>query len=298
MPEKILGLDIGAGSVKAVILSRGFRGGRRILAVRRIEIHEPGGIPEALARLFVDQVFRGAICVTALPPGLLSFRNVRLPFRDNKKIGQTLAFALEPLIQQPLDGVFIDYRVTARGEQSEIFAALADRPLVGERTALLSPYVRDTAVIDIDAVPLASLLQRPGFPACALLLDIGVRDATAIFAGEGRILHIRHFHFGGETATGAIAEALRIDSTAAEALKQSGELPGIGGGGRPGGLRPVFLRAEKYPGLSSGSREDPRGALPDHPDRRRRPDAGDCRGALPALCRCGGTNEPDGVRRF
>jgi general secretion pathway protein L len=226
MPEKILGLDIGAGSVKAVILSRGFRRAHRILAVRRIEIHEPGGIPEALAQLFADQVFRGTICVTALPPGLLSFRNVRLPFRDDKKIGQTLAFALEPLIRQPLDGVFIDYRVTARGEQSEIFAALADRPLVGERTALLSPYVRDTAVIDIDAVPLASLLlQRQGFPGCALLLDIGVRDAAAIFAGEGRILHIRHFHFGGETATGAIAEALQIDSIAAEALKQNGELP-------------------------------------------------------------------------
>jgi general secretion pathway protein L len=164
--------------------------------------------------------------VTALPPGLLTFRNVRLPFRDDKKIGQTIAFALEPLIRQPLDEVFIDYRVTARGEKSEIFAALADRSLVGERTTLLSPHVRETAVIDIDAVPLASLLlQGTGFPGCALLLDIGVRDATAIFAGEGRILHIRHFHFGGETATGAIAEALQIDADAAEALKQSGELP-------------------------------------------------------------------------
>jgi Tfp pilus assembly PilM family ATPase/Tfp pilus assembly protein PilN len=226
MPEKILGLDIGAGSVKAVVLSRGFRGRHRILAVSRIELHEPGGIPEALQQLFADQAFRGSVCVTAISPGLLSFRNVRLPFRDDKKIGQTLAFALEPLIQQPLDRVFIDYRVAARGEQSEIFAALADRSLVGERTALLSPYVRDTAVIDIDAVPLASfLLQRAVFSASAILLDIGTLDTTAIFIGNGRILHIRHFRFGGETATRAVAEALKIDFTAAETLKKSGELP-------------------------------------------------------------------------
>lgn len=226
MPEKILGLDIGAGSVKAVILSRGFRGRHRILAARRIEIAEPGGIPEAVAQLFAEQAFRGLACVTAISPGLLSFRNVRLPFRDDKKIGQTLAFALEPLIQQPLDGVFIDYRVIARGEQSEIFAALADRSLVGGRAALLAPYVRDTAVIDIDAVPLASfLLQSPDFPASAILLDIGARDTTAIFMGKGKILHIRHFRFGGETATRAVAEALRIDLTAAETLKKSGELP-------------------------------------------------------------------------
>ncbi|MBU1964868.1 MAG: pilus assembly protein PilM, partial [Proteobacteria bacterium] len=126
----------------------------------------------------------------------------------------------------PLDGVFIDYRVTARGEQSEIFAALADRSLVGERAALLSPYVRDTAVIDIDAVPLASfLLQRSDFPACAILLDIGALDTTAIFTGKGKILHIRHFRFGGEMATRAIAETLRIDFTESETLKKSGEIP-------------------------------------------------------------------------
>jgi general secretion pathway protein L len=226
MAEKILGLDIGAGSVKAVILSRGFRGGHRILAVRRIEIHEPGGIPEAMQRLFAEQVFRGSVCMTAISPGLLSFRNVRLPFRDDKKIGQTIAFALEPLIQQPLDGVFIDYRVTARNEQSEIFAALADRSLVGERVALLSPYVRDTAVIDIDAVPLASfLLRRADFPASAILLDIGAFNTAAIFIGNGKIRQIRHFRFGGEMATRAVAEALRIDFMTAEALKNNDELP-------------------------------------------------------------------------
>ncbi|MFZ4437463.1 MAG: pilus assembly protein PilM [Syntrophales bacterium] len=226
MPENILGLDIGAGSVKAVILSRGFRGGHRIVAARRVEIREPGGLPEALQQLFADDAFRGTLCMTAISSGLLSFRSVRLPFRDEKKIGQTIAFALEPLIQQPLDGVFIDYRVTARGEQSEIFAALADRSLVGERAALLSPYVRDTAVIDISAVPLASsLLSRPDFPTCAILLDIGALDTTAIFTGNGKILHIRHFRFGGEMATRVVAEALRIDIATAEALKKSGELP-------------------------------------------------------------------------
>ena len=225
MAEKMIGIDIGAGSVKAVILSRGFRGGHRILGVRRIEIHEAGGVPEALAQLFADRAFCGAVCVTALSPGLLSFRNIRLPFRDKKRIGQTLAFALEPLIQQPLDGVFIDYTVIGRAEPSEIFAVLAERECIRERTTLLAPYVRDTAVIDIDAVPLASLLmQRPGFPASALLLDIGVRDATAIFAGKGRIFHVRHFRFGGGTATGAIASALRIDFPAAESMKH-GELP-------------------------------------------------------------------------
>lgn len=226
MAEKILGLDIGAGSVKAVIVSRGVRKARRILGVRRIDIREAGGVPEALALLFADPVFREAICITALPAGRLSFRNVRLPFGGDRRIGQTVAFALEPLIRQPLDSVLIDYLASARDGRSEIFSALADRSFVDEWTGLLSPHVRETAVIDIGAVPLASfLLRKPGVHGCALLLDLGVRDATAIFAAEDRILHIRHFCFGGEKATEAIAETLRIDSAAAESMKLSGDIP-------------------------------------------------------------------------
>ncbi len=85
-------------------------------------------------------------------------------------------------------------------------------------------------MIDIDAVPLAcASLQRPGFPESALLLDIGARDTTAVFAGKGQDPPHPPFPFGGETVTGAMPEALRIDSTEAEAMKQSGELPEAAG---------------------------------------------------------------------
>ena len=74
MPERILGLDIGGGSVKAVLLSRGFRGGYLVLDFRTIDTAAAGGLPEALEQLFADNVFRGAVCVTALHAGSLSFQ--------------------------------------------------------------------------------------------------------------------------------------------------------------------------------------------------------------------------------
>lgn len=226
MPERILGLDIGAGAVKAVLLSRGFRGGYRVLDCRRIDAGEAGGIPAAIRELFADGTFSGAVCVTALPAGALSFRNIRLPFRDERKIRQTLGFALEPLIQTPLEEVFIDYAAFGRAGQAEIFAAIAPRALVGERTGLLNGCVRETAVIDIDAVPLAlRLMEKPGVEETALLLDVGARDTTAVFAGKGRIIHIRHFPFGGESASRAIAEAMGSGFSEAEAAKLSGALP-------------------------------------------------------------------------
>jgi Tfp pilus assembly PilM family ATPase len=226
MPERILGLDIGSGSVKAVLLSRGFRGGYRVLGFRRIDTAAAGGLTEALEQLFAGDAFRGAVCVSALHAGMLSFRNIRLPFRDDRKIRQTLAFALEPAIQTPLEEVFIDYTHAGGAGESEIFAALAPRTLVGERTELLKPYVRETAVIDISAVPLTLRLTRDkGGQETLLLLDIGASDTTAVFARGGRILHIRHFPFGGEMATRAIATALNSDFAEAEEMKRSGEIP-------------------------------------------------------------------------
>lgn len=226
MPERILGLDIGGGSVKAVLLSRGFRGGCRLLGFSRVEIPVAGGLPEALARLFADPIFRDALCVTALPTGALSFRQTRLPFRDDRKIRKTVAFALESSLPTPLDSVFIDYTATGGQSQAEIFAAIAPRALVGERSALLAGYVRDTAVIDVDAVPLASrLMDDPEFPESALLIDIGERDTTALFTGGGRVLHLRHFPFGGAMVTAAVAESLRISAAEAEKSKRSGKLP-------------------------------------------------------------------------
>lgn len=225
MPERILGLDIGGGSVKAVLLSRGFRGGYRVLGFRLIDTAAAGDLPKALSRLFADQTFRDTVCVTALPTGALSFREIRLPFRDDRKIRKTIAFALEPVVQTPLDAVFIDYTLTGRKTQTEIFAALAPRAIVGERSALLAGYVRETAVIDIDAVPLASrLMEDPGFPESALLIDIGANDTTTVFTGKGRILHLRHFAFGGETVTEAVAKSLKIGAAEAERMKQNGEL--------------------------------------------------------------------------
>lgn len=226
MSERILGLDIGGGSVKAVLLSRGFRGGYRVLGFLRIDIAAAGDLTKALSQLFTDQAFRDALCVTALPTGALSFREIRLPFHDDRKIRKTIAFALEPVVQTPINKVFIDYTQTVGKSQAEIFAALAPRSLVDERSALLAGYVRETAVIDIDAVPLAvRLMDDPGFPESALLIDIGAHDTTIVFTAKGRILHLRHFAFGGETFTQAMAGSLKVDAAEAERIKQNGALP-------------------------------------------------------------------------
>lgn len=224
MAETIVGLDIGTGSVKAVLLSRGLRGGHRILAARLFELASAEDLPAALEKLFAEPAFRGSLCVTSLPARLLSFRNLALPFREERKIRQALAFALEPQLHVPPAEVFVDYVVTDRARQAEILAAVAPREIVEQRTSLLAGLTRETAVIDVEAVPLAARLCQEGREALCLL-DVGAEDSTAVFANRGRIVHVRHFPFGGRIATVALAEALGIGLSEAEGLKIRGGLP-------------------------------------------------------------------------
>jgi general secretion pathway protein L len=225
MPERILGLDIGASALKAVLLSRGFRGGYRLLGFRLIDLAAAGGLTEAVRQLFADETFRGSVCVTTISSGALSYRSIRLPFRDHRKIRQTLPFAIEPLIQTPLDDVFIDYTLTGWTGQADIFAALAPRALVSDRTALLAEYVRETAVIDINAVPLVTrLMEKPNFPKIALVVDVGARETVAVFANREQIIHIRNFPFGGEGITAAMANAMGRELSETETMKRSGEM--------------------------------------------------------------------------
>jgi Tfp pilus assembly PilM family ATPase len=225
MPERILGLDIGASALKAVLLSRGFRGGYRLLGFRLIDLAAAGGLTEAVRQLFADETFRGSVCVTTLPSSALSYRSIRLPFRDHRKIRQTLPFAIEPLIQTPIGDVFIDYTLAGRTGQADIFAALAPRALVGDRTSLLAEYVRETAVIDIDAVPLLTrLMEKPDFPKIALLVDVGARETVAVFASREQIIHIRNLPFGGGGITAAMAKAMNREPSETEAMKRSREI--------------------------------------------------------------------------
>ncbi|MBW2648730.1 MAG: pilus assembly protein PilM, partial [Deltaproteobacteria bacterium] len=124
MPEKILGLDIGRNSIKAVLVTAGLKG-YEITGMSLIDIDEMGGVEEALKKLFENDAFRNNLCVTSLPSKSFSFRNIRLPFKDRKKIDKTIAYELEPLIPYSAEGVLIDYTVLDQRDQSGIFAAAA-----------------------------------------------------------------------------------------------------------------------------------------------------------------------------
>ena len=115
MSKKILGLDIRTTAVSAVLLKSGLKG-------HWLEAHAHVPFDEALDP--ADETARaldliaqtmdlgGAACVAAFPAENVSFRNLRIPFKENKKIRQVLPYEMEPLIPYAVGDLIFDLQPT------------------------------------------------------------------------------------------------------------------------------------------------------------------------------------------
>jgi Tfp pilus assembly PilM family ATPase/Tfp pilus assembly protein PilN len=221
MADKILGIDIGDDAIKAVLVSRSFKGGYRAVSAGHVSISEAGGVAEALRRLFENQSLLGCPATTALPVRRLSFRNVSLPFKDEKKIRQILSFEVEPLLHFPIDEAVVDYVMVHKGVPSDLFVAIAPKAAVQERTAQISGYVKKIEEVGVDGAAIATLLAAKSPPSgCVLLLDIGAEHSAGFVIQNGVIFQIRPFAVGGNHITRTIAESLHCDAGEAERRKR------------------------------------------------------------------------------
>lgn len=224
MAKHILGLDIGKSCLKAVLIEAGLRGSMRIVAWEKVDITGTGDIREALRRIQEVPVLTVPACQISLAAKAFSFRNMKLPFKDRKKILQTLPFELESQIPHPVESVLIDFTVLGQAQGSDLFTAVIPKAEVEERIALLSDYGFDAETIDIDTVPIAAqLMTAAPVDSLNLLLDVGASETTGVFFKKGRILQVRSYPFGGDHVTNALSAALGIAFVEAEARKKRGD---------------------------------------------------------------------------
>jgi general secretion pathway protein L len=189
MARRILGIDLGATSVKGVLLESAYRGFTVVDAASQPlpELPAPAG-PEgaeappppplrerqvaALRDLVAGRGWSFEASVVALPGAAASTHLVTLPFSDPKRIEQTIGFEVESQIPFDLDEVAWDWQVVGhRGAQADVLVSVVRH---GEVAALLQ------ALSTIGVDPLA--VVPPG-PAHAPLFGSGVLEGDEPLAG-------------------------------------------------------------------------------------------------------------------
>jgi general secretion pathway protein L len=196
MLGKTLGLDIIEDTVAAVLVKGGMHG-HQILTCASASLTGEGGLDAALAHILGKIEVGGAACISAIPSEQVSYRNLSLPFKDIKKLDQTIAYELEPLVPFAVEDLVVDFAVTGQSPvHTDILAAAVKKSYLREYLSSLERRGIGPEVVDIRNVPTTLLLlKQEDVPENGLFIDFGQHRATILFFLNKRIVMIRKVHF-------------------------------------------------------------------------------------------------------
>jgi len=224
--RRVLGLDIGSYSVKAVLS----RGGLGRLEVRRFlqmprdgegEERDADVIRRAMAAYRRQEDLAGADVICAFPGQHASFRRLHLPFTDPKKIRQTVAFEVESQVPYEIEDLVLDYQVIHRStDGADALVGLVQRKALGDLLGMLESGGVDPRILELDATALSNIApfvkDGEGF---VFIIDVG-HEKTCLSGLRDRKLHsVRTIPLGGKALTIALAEDLGAESAEAERRK-------------------------------------------------------------------------------
>ncbi|MDZ7583087.1 MAG: type II secretion system protein GspL [Deltaproteobacteria bacterium] len=196
MGKRILGLDIQNKALAAVLVDSGLKESR-VEAYTYIPFQEESDDPLAAAlNLLVEEMpVEGCVCVVSLPADHVSFRNLRVPFRQIKKIKQILPFELEPMLPFPLEEVVIEFhpiKLDGHGEQTDLIAAACNVSGLSSILGLLGARHINPEIVTVSGYPSALCLARLGdLPDNALIVDVRSGSSTIFVMISGQLAMVR-----------------------------------------------------------------------------------------------------------
>ncbi len=234
MPKKIIGLDIGSYSIKAVRLESSFRGFELEAFYEKPLPRESGPPPEevissTLRELVSEGEMDGYTFITSIPGNQVSTRILSLPFTNEKKIDQVVGFEVEGDLPFALEDLVVDYHILQKKEnESRILVAAVKKELFKSYLGILAAAGIDPRIVDIDSLALFNLYQmvsEDDKEKCLSLIDLGAAMTSICIFSGGQVFFIRTIPLAGDAITEAIQKGFGFSYTQAEELKlRSGEL--------------------------------------------------------------------------
>lgn len=193
MPQRIVALEITESELKAAVVETSFRD-YRVVGFYRQVLSSANGPVEAQIRRFVEQnALAGETVLSVLPGHHATWRRFSLPFRDRKKLGQTIPFELENLVPFGLDDVVVDYQVLQRDRTgTTVLAALVPKKEIEGHLALLSAAGLDPKVVDLAPLAAQNVLNLvPDLPPDFAVLDFASDHVTVAVYREKQLVGLR-----------------------------------------------------------------------------------------------------------
>jgi type IV pilus assembly protein PilM len=227
-PNDITGIDIGAGSIKAVRIAPGRR--PKLLSAGMIEFPAEGAQEAAatdLIRLRSEKKIGSRNIVTQIPGKDLTIRTFTLPKMPAAELREAVRWEAKRHISYPLDAALVEYLIA--GEKREGMVDKYDILMVAAEQARISRHLapfREAGIkvsaVDGNALALRNVLRmrRKAAPGNRLVVDIGAGKTEINIFKDNVLRFSRCLETGGTEMTRVLAESLNLGLRDAEALKQ------------------------------------------------------------------------------
>ncbi len=213
MPQRVLALDIEPTAIKAAVVETSFRE-FRIAGFYRVPVPPGQPVADVLRSFVANNGLEGCVVLSALCGEKVTWRTLFLPFRDRKRLDQTVPFELETQVPFDLDDVVITYQLLQRDKAgSTVLAALVQRKDLQDHLELLQGAGLDPKVVDLSPLVCLNVLDllAPEPPPTCVFLCGDPHELTVALRRNGTLVGIR-----------TITPALKVEEPSAEQSADNG----------------------------------------------------------------------------
>lgn len=202
MPQRVLALDINDAEMKAAVLETTFRDYRVTGFYREPLTAANGTREEQLRRFLLRHGLVGDTVLSAIPGDAVIWRTFFLPFRDRKRLTQTIPFELESQVPFGLDEVVIDHHIVRRDRSgTTVIAAMVLKRDLERHLEMLQAAGIDPKVVDVGPLAALNALSLvPDLPPTFAFIDFGARVCTVALYRNGELVGLRTLNVGGPDA--------------------------------------------------------------------------------------------------
>ncbi len=233
--KKLIGLDIGSYSIKAIDVKVSPREieiknfGYDVLSRESIvegEIMDNNLIEEIISTIFSRRKIKNKNLSISVSGRNLILKAVQIDAVGEDKVRNTLEYEFPNHIPYERDDIFYDFSVVSeQGGRSDVLLAAAKKEVVVSRVNLLKslglmPLIVDTAALAVQNVYEA--LHGP-ITGTVFMADIGAEKTSFSIIVDGVPKFVREIPLGGNHYTDVIAKELGVNYDVAEKIKTGQE---------------------------------------------------------------------------
>jgi type IV pilus assembly protein PilM len=234
---KLVGLDIGAQSIKIVEVDSS-ASGSRLTAIGLGQTPPKGFASEsqtdlddlasAIQKVTSDAGVSTKLANVSLPESLVFTRIIEMPQLSEKELFTAIQWEAEQYIPLPLSEVILDHKIVEerllRGttQKMRVFLVAAPKSLVTKYQKVISQAGLELVSIETEVLALNRCLfiEQANLPA-TLVISIGAKNTTVFVSKAGSVVVTYVIPSGGDALTRAISTDLNISQMQAEEYKKT-----------------------------------------------------------------------------